>query len=83
MEFTKQEIEDAVTNMFANNLSEMDQERSYTIRTGAGGMEMIQICMEEEGGLKRVYLKKVIRIIRNLGGIKKDRGNREYKLVRK
>ena len=77
---THQEIEESLRDMWFNNRS---KERTITIHTGVGGMDLFDEAIDESMGYKRIRIgKKVLRILRVLKPvILKNKAGVYYKLV--
>lgn len=74
---TKQSIIEALTKAF-EPLKERDSRR-ITLYTGAGGMDLIEECMEREFGMERIYVSKAPRFMKPF--LKKSRTGKLYKKV--
>lgn len=79
---TKEIIDKLISDMYRRPLP--DPRQHYTIMTGSGGKELMDIAFEKAGGVERCYFgKKVPRIIRRLKKkIHQDRKGRYYKLIK-
>lgn len=71
MDFSYKDIEKALYDVFSSH----KPERTITLWTGVGGMELIDEAFDREFGYERIYVKKAPRFIK----LRKSRTGKLYK----